>query len=156
MLEMCSHLVIRANPVAGIGWLAKEASDICEKLGIESCDVTSLSKGEYRKVVRDACHKLNEERLRDQSRGKQKCERIAIEEYEKKTYVSKENMEDVRNMYRMRFRLLPFACNYSHSKKYEKTNYLCRCEKAREDEQHLKSTDCPVYADIREQFLELD
>ena len=56
----------------------------------------------------------------------------------------------------MRFRLLPFACNYSHSKKYEKTNYLCGCEKAREDEQHLKSTDCPVYADIREQFLELD
>jgi hypothetical protein len=71
------------------GWpgLAKEASDICEKLGIESCDVTTLSKGEYRKTVTAACHKLNQERLRDQSRGKQKCVRIVCEEYEMKTCV---------------------------------------------------------------------
>ena len=39
---------------------------------------------------------------------------------------------------------------------YERTNFLCRCKKAREEEGHLKSTDCPVYADIREQFEELD
>ena len=73
-----------------------------------------------------------------------------------KTYVFNEKIEDVRSMYRTRFQLLPFAGNYSHSKKYEKTNYLCRCEGARGDEQHLKSTDCPVYADIREQFGDLD
>ena len=140
------------------GWpgLAKEASEICEKLGIESCDVTSLSKGEYRKYVTKACHELNEERLREQSEGKQKCERIRSEEYEKKAYVSDKKIEDVRNMYKTRFGLLPFAGNYSHSRKYEKTNFLCRCEGAREDEKHLKSTDCPVYTDIREQFGDLD
>ena len=65
-------------------------------------------------------------------------------------------MEDVRSMYRMRFGLLPFAGNYSHSRKYEKTDFMCRCNEAREDERHVTSRDCPVYADIREQFSELD
>ena len=94
--------------------------------------------------------------MREQSEGKQKCERIRSEEYEKKAYVSDKKIEDVRNMYKTRFGLLPFAGNYSHSRKYEKTNFLCRCEGAREDEKHLMSTDCPVYTDIREQFGNLD
>ena len=108
-------------------------SDICKKLGIESCDDTSISKGEYRKYVTRACHELNKKRLREQSEGKQKCERIMSVEYEKKPYVACEKIEDVRNMYRTRFGLLPFASNYSHSRKYEKTNFLCRCEEAREE-----------------------
>ena len=66
------------------------------------------------------------------------------EEYEKKPYVAYEMIEDVRNMYRTRFGLFPFAGYYSHSRKYEKTNFLCRCEEAREDKKNLKSTDCPV------------
>ena len=59
-------------------------------------------------------------------------------------------------MYRTRYCLLPFAGNYSNSRKYERTNFLCRCNEVREEEVHLKPADCPVYADIREQFLDLD
>ena len=33
---------------------------------------------------------------------------------------------------------------------------MCRCEEAREEERHVMSRDCPVYADIRDQFGELD
>ena len=80
--------------------LAKEASEICEKLGIESCDVTCLSKVQYRKYVSEACHVKNAERLREAAEGKQKCERINKEEYEKKDYVSSTKIEDVRKMYR--------------------------------------------------------
>ena len=123
---------------------------------IESCDVTSLSKGQFRKYVTTACHGVNEQRLREQAVGKQKCERILKEEYEKKSYVLEDNIEDVRNMYRTRFGLLDFAGNYSHSRKFEKTDFMCRCLEAREDERHVTSRDCPVYADIREQFSELD
>ena len=67
------------------GWLglAMEARKICEKLKIESCDTTSLSSGQYRKYVTQVCHEANEERLREKSVGKQKCERILKEEYEK-------------------------------------------------------------------------
>ena len=136
--------------------MAEEARQICEKLDIYSCDMTTLSKAEFRKYVTQACHAKNEERLCEQAKGKEKCERIRGEEYEKQTYVSDAKIEDVRGMYRTRFKLLPFASNYSHARKFEKTNFLCRCEKAREEEIHLLSHDCPVYADIREQFGELD
>ena len=140
------------------GWpgLAEEVRQICHKLDIESCDVTSVSKVQYRKYVTEACHSKNKERLRDGAEGKQKCERISKEEYVKKEYVSSEKIEDVRKMYRTRYGLLDFAGNYSHARKFEKTNFMCRCEKKREDERHLMSTDCPVYADIREQFSDLD
>ena len=140
------------------GWpgLAMEAREICEKLKIESCDTTSLSSGQYRKYVTQACHEANEERLREKSVGKQKCEKILEEDYENKSYIGEERIENVRNIYRTRFGLMPFAANYSHSRKFEKTHFMCRCEQAREDERHVTSRDCPVYADIREQFLELD
>ena len=58
-------------------------------------------------------------------------------------------------MYRTRYGLSDFAGNYSHARKFEKTNFMCRCERTREDESHLMSTDCPMYADIREQFSDL-
>ena len=110
------------------GWpgLAQEAGKICEKLDIESCDVTSLSKDQFRKYVTQACHVKNEERLRDQAEGKQKCDRIGGEDYMKKSYVSDTKIEDVRNMYRTRYGLLAFAGNYSYAKKFEKTNFMCR------------------------------
>ena len=87
--------------------------------------------------------------LRDQAEGKQKCDRIGGEEYMKKSYVSDTKIEDVRSMYRTRYGLLPFAGNYFHTRKFEKTNLMCRCLEAREEERHIISTHCPVYADIR-------
>ena len=39
---------------------------------------------------------------------------------------------------------------------FEKTQFMCKCEEAREDERHVTSRDCPAYADIREQFSELN
>ena len=148
--------VYREQQVQGWPGLAREAGEICEKLDMESCDVTSLTKGQFRKYVTERCHKKNEERLREQAEGKSKCNRIIKEKYEKKCSVSEKDIEDVRNIYRTRYGLLPFASNYSNSRKYERTNFLRRCKEAREEEIHLKSSDCPVYADIRRQFLELD
>ena len=139
------------------GWpgLAGEVGQISEKLGIESCDVTFLGKVQYRKYVSEACHAKNAERLREAAEGKQKCERITREDYVKKDYVSSSKIEDVRKMYRTRYGLSDFAGNYSHARKFEKTNFMCRCERTREDERHITSSECPVYADIREQFSDL-
>jgi hypothetical protein len=38
--------------------LAKEAENICNELGIESCNTTQLYKKEYRAVVTTACRRL--------------------------------------------------------------------------------------------------
>jgi hypothetical protein len=154
--DSLAGMIYKEQQVQGWPGLAAEAREICDKLDIESCDVTTLGKAQYRKYVTQACHVKNEERLREKAEGKEKCERIGEEEYEKQKYVTDAKIEDVRNMYRTRFKLLPFAGNYSHARKFEKTNFLCRCEEAREEERHVMSRHCPVYADIRDQFGELD
>ena len=48
------------------GWpgFAKETQDICIKLRIEDCNITQIGKIKYRDYVTEACHILNEERLR--------------------------------------------------------------------------------------------
>ena len=72
-----------------------------------SCNVTSLTKGQFRQYVTERCHKNNEERLREQAEGKSKCDRIIKEEYKKKSYVTERDIEDVRKMYRTRYGLSP-------------------------------------------------
>ena len=62
------------------GWpgLAREAKDICISLRIEDCNITQISRNKYRQYVTDACHILNEERLRSEA-SSIKCARIYTE-----------------------------------------------------------------------------
>ena len=62
--------------------LASETSLLCQTLSIEDCNLTKLGKTSYRKILLPACHKKNEEKLRNFAKGK--CERINHEEYGKK------------------------------------------------------------------------
>ena len=88
--------------------------------------------------------------------GKGKCERFSGEEYGRKDYISKKNIYDVRKQYRSRFGLLAFAGNYQNDRRFAESNWLCRCEKAREDKSHLRSGHCKVYDDIVERFSDLN
>ena len=132
--------------------LASEMEEICTKLQIENCKSTKLNKKDYRQVITDACHKMNELRLRAQAKGKEKCDRIMSENYGKKSYIGRKLISDVRQFYRSRVGMQPFAGNYSKCKTYEKTDYLCRCQEDRETESHLMSGKCKFYNDIREKY----
>ena len=46
----------------------------------------------------------------------------------------------------------PFGGNYSHDRRFQRSNWLCACGEAREEEAHLVGGECPVYGDIREEF----
>ena len=59
-------------------------------------------------------------------------------------------------MYRTRVRMQPFAGNYSHDKRFSKSNFLCRCGVSREKESHITSGKCPVYEDLRIKYDNLD
>ena len=48
-----------------------------------------------------------------------------------------------------------FAGNYSHDKRYAKTNWLCLCQNSREEEIHLKSGECTVYGDLTHKYSDL-
>ena len=103
-----------------------------------------------------ACHKINEERLIKQSEGKTKCERIRKEEYGKKPYLSDLILHNVRQMFRTRYGMLPFAGNYSKDARFARTNWLCRCGEAKEEESHLLSGKCDVYGEIRGKYGNFD
>ena len=133
--------------------LAAETLKICDILHIEDCNETQQDISIYKLNVLKALHRKNEENLRFLAKGK--CERILYEQYEKKEYLSNKNIFNVREHYRTRWGLLPFAGNYSHSKKYATTNYLCRCNENREDESHLTSGDCKVFGDLLDKFGDL-
>lgn len=136
--------------------LVDETKQICEKLDIESVHTTKLSKSVYRKIVTRACHKENEKRLRKQTEGKPKCERIQKETYGKKEYLKNKNIYSARQMYRTRFGMQPFAGNYSHDRRFARSEWLCQCREAREEESHLLSGNCPVYGEIWAKYDKLD
>ena len=136
--------------------LAEETKSICQKLDIECVHETNLKTKKYRKIVLKACHKKNKERLKRQAEGKEKCWRIAEDDYGKKAYIKNENIQQVRDMFRTRFGLQPFAGNYSKDRRFARTNWLCRCQMFREEESHLLSGNCEVYGDIRRRYDNLD
>ena len=77
--------------------LAVETELICQELQIEDCNITRLSKSEYRKVVVRACHAMNEKLLLSQAKGK--CDRLNYEKYGKKEYIGLKNIYNVRKQH---------------------------------------------------------
>ena len=136
--------------------LAKETQEICEELKIENVNITSQNKKTYRKIVTEACHKLNEERLRNDAGNKEKCQRIMKEPYGRKKYIDGKIIHKVREQYRTRVGMQAFAGNYSHDKRFSKTQWKCRCDTSIENEAHLMEGFCPVYGKVREKYDDLN
>ena len=136
--------------------LVRETEQICCDLNIESVHSTKLNMKAYRSIVTLACHRKNEERILSQSEGKVKCERITQGDYGKKDYVKSKQISFVRQVFKTRVGMNQFAGNYSHDRRFARTDWLCRCHKAREEESHLISGECDVYGEIRAEFDDLD
>ena len=75
--------------------------------------------------------------------------------YQKKDYILYKNISLARQHYRTRFGMHSFAGNYSHDRRYARSNWLCLCQKSREEESHLKSGECTVYGDLTHKYSDL-
>ena len=126
--------------------LVSECKFICEKLGLK--DLTFTNEENIKIKINNACVKINEKWLRIKAQGKAKCARILRDPYGKKSYISKNKISDVREIFRTRTFMQPFSQNYKHSNMYEKTNWLCACMERKESEDHLLSGNCAVYGDL--------
>ena len=133
--------------------LCKETAKICLELGIEDVNLTNLSKDKYMKLFLEACHKKNEEKLRTLATGK--CSRISKEVYQKKDYILFKDIFSARQHYRTRWNMQAFAGNYSHDKRFARSNWMCLCEKSREEEGHILSGECQVYGDLVDKYSDL-
>ena len=81
-----------------------------------------LDARKYRKIVTEACHKLNEERIRKATENSVKCKRIKDEKYGGQVYFDKKDINYSREIFRARYGLKEFVGNYSHNKKYKEKN----------------------------------
>ena len=115
--------------------LSSETSLLCQTLSIEDCNLTKLGKTSYRKILLPACHKNNEEKLRNFAKGK--CERINHEEYGKKEYIGSKKISQVMDLSRTRFGLQPFAGNYSNDRRFAKKPYGFACVGRREKRSNI-------------------
>ena len=129
--------------------LAKEAKEICEDLGIEDVNISTMTKSEFKRLTKGAIEAKNESILRELAQEKTKCKNIMKEDYGRKKYVDENKIEDVRFRFKARVGLLPFAGNYSNDRRFIKTKWLCRCGE-KEKEAHITSGNCPIYDDIWE------
>ena len=139
------------------GWpgLAAEIKRITEVLlGIEDVNTTELTKSAFRMQVTEACHRLNEERLREEMEGKRKCQKILADGYGRKEYFNKKIPAQVRMYFSTRTDMLAIAGNFSKDRRFQRTDWLCRCGH-REEQEHLLRH-CPLYDDIRSKYDELD
>ena len=71
-------------------------------------------------------------------------------------YSKNTTIEETRKWFKSRFGLEKFAGNYSHDRRFAKTNWLCRCKLSIEDEGHIVSGQCPIYGGLRTQFGDLE
>ena len=126
--------------------LVEETEMICRELDVQSVHSTKLSTKVYRSKVVIACHKVNEQRLKRQADGKTKCAKIIEEKYGKKKYISESKIHHVREMYKARYGMMPFAGNYRRDRRFARTEWLCRCGES-EEEQHIMSGNCEVYGE---------
>ena len=87
--------------------------------------------------------------------SEKKCAIITNEWYGKKSYIVHKNIGDTRDIFRALFGFTDFTGNYSHARKFSKTNWLCLCQETTENKSHLLSGKCKVYGDLTEKFGDL-
>ena len=127
--------------------MAKEAKEICEELNIEDVNSSTMTKSEFKRLMKGALDTRNETMMKEQATNKLKCRIIMQDDYGKKEYMNEKKIEEVRLMFKTRVGLLPFAGNFSHDKSFSKSNWLCRCG-MKENQSHITSGSCQIYEDI--------
>ena len=135
-----------------------EAKEICESIGVEDVNITTLDKAKYAKIVEEACRAKDEADMKKEMTEKvdknnnegswSKLKRMVMDDCRLKDYVKTGNIFTVRNTWEARAYMLKVAGNYGGSKKYKSSGWLCQAcgSGVREDHNHLGH--CTGYSDL--------
>ena len=99
--------------------LAMETAEICRQLGIPDCnDANIWATGTkiYRNMIIERCKELDKDTLQKEMAGKTKCERILMDGYGKKKYLTDNILSKMRSIFKTRVKLLPFGGNFKNDK----------------------------------------
>ena len=130
------------------GWpgLSKEVKLICEELGIEDVNFSSIEKNALRKVLDNACKVRDEKELK--LKMAKKTENLKEEDCRRKVYMDNKSLADVRSIFRIRTNMVEgFRDNFHNMHKNTSLNCV-GCGVEVDDQAH--SMQCPAYDDLRE------
>ena len=126
--------------------LSKEVTMICEELGIEDVNSSSIQKNALRKELEKACRLKDEKELKEKM-GK-KMVKLKSEDCQRKEYMELKCLADVRNIFRVRTNMVE-GFRGSFQNMYENTSLNCvGCGLVVDYQAH--SMECPSYEDLRE------
>ena len=102
-----------------------------------------------------SCQAKNQENLKKKiAENKKKCLKVFKEVCGLQSYMSHENISEVRKFFKTRTGMLPFAANYPGDLRFARTRWLCGCGE-REEEEHILEGRCPLYSDLRAEYGDL-
>ena len=109
--------------------LVRECEAFLVDLGVV-CEPTSLSKHQWRKLIREKVDQRNQKNLLDQIKTYKKLDynQLAKEEYEAKPYLSNMTVPMARTYFALRTSMLKTVqMNYKHVPEYQANQWKCVC-----------------------------
>ena len=127
--------------------LVPEAIKICEELGVEPVHMTKMKKERYKKTIKIACFKKDEENLRKQM--KSKCADIVNDEFEVQDYMKENSLKTIRDLFRIKIRMNHLKANFPNDPKNKRVGGMScvGCGSTAETNSHVAV--CNTYADLR-------
>ena len=128
--------------------LAREASIICEELGIKNVNESQTGRQELKTLVNNACRGRNERELKEQMQGMSKMEDLMSQDCNAKPYLESKSLNEVRETFRLRTKMIEgIRGNFKNMYPGDKGN--CEgCGKVLETQAHVVV--CEEFSDIRE------
>ena len=132
------------------GWdgPSKDAITIQEMLGITGVFDPEVSKDQYKKTVKEACIKSNDEDLKIRISEYKKMGAFRDEIEKGNKYFFSESLENVRTLFKFRVDLFPAKRNFKENKEFKKENYMCDSCMTTSDE-NLHVLNCISYKSLR-------
>ena len=135
-----------SNDWDGLSKVAKQIEEELEISGVFNADVRKQS---YKKVVKEACHKKNDESISNSINQYKKMSALRDELNKGNEYFFKDSLKDVRTLFRFRVDLFEAKKNFKNKKEYRDEKYLCdSCESEVDENTHVLH--CRAYKDLRE------
>ena len=124
------------------------ALQIAEELNISGPFDSSVSKKQYKSLVKKACNKMNTEDLKGQIQSYKKMSSIQEEVVKGNEYFFRESLSSVRTLFRFRVDLFPAKMNFKNKQEYKEEKFLCNsCMSEIDINTHVLH--CPSYRELR-------
>ena len=98
--------------------LAKDCSEICQRLEIENIVRNEIPENKWKRKVKLASKAQAEVERKEEMKRLSKLENLRGETFEKKYYIKSKIIDDARTMFKIRTKMIDVKFNYQNNPKY--------------------------------------